>query len=159
MDILSFRRIDASIRNNAECIECTDEDAYVEIIINGRTYIDIMEPYSRRAGCGAGYVYKKHEMIYEPTATLYDNLFNVVFGIPKNDEDGNIVDLIIRVGVFDACAPECAIIETEDDKVIWKSHCYYNSWWPEGGLPVFTFSIKQYAESLDQLKMIIETHS
>ena len=153
MDILSFEKMELSPDLEEEYEYYTKGRAIAVIYINGLPLIDILEPLLKKAANGAGYIHATERYIYIAARKLYDELIKL---LDKETSSGDkVLNVILRKGLYDACAPNYIRIDSYHGTVIWKSYCYYNYYYKEAELPVFLFDTKQYKKALEQLKSLM----
>jgi hypothetical protein len=159
MDILSFEKMVLDPDFEKEFDHYINARTIAAIKVNGIPYIDIVEPLLKKAARFAGYRHAPERYIYVVARELFDGLTEL---LDKETNDGNIrMDVMLRVGVYDIYAPECIVVEINEDSIIWKSCCHEDlcdsrDKFPElqfkDELPVFRLDSQQYKDALEQLQ-------
>jgi len=152
MDILSFEKMELqpNIPENSRLY--IGNRIAAKILINGLPYVEVMEPLFDEAAKQAGYLNDANRYIYLFASELYDAL--ICLSDNKLDDGNNVVELVLRLGVFDAAAPACIRVEYTENYVSWACCCAYNYVFSDKELPVFKFKNSQYKEALEQLKVL-----
>lgn len=130
-----------------------DTAAYAKVLINNRSYIDIMEPYLRECADRGLYIYKREGFWYLTAEELFKELEETIEGKRK------YIDLLDVYYVYDACQPLRAKVIELKTIVKWQIDSMYRRWWKLGELPVFRFDKEQYIAALSELKTIVNSHT